>query len=206
MSTDRVESLLATIAKRLPLQALIKFAKANDQTCNAAREAWETWQGACTLISAGRMFSDRTWMDTFTRTMRQRMFRYVNAAESWTEVSSPPQWVTAALTFVLQPPFPVTFQLRVRKDVSVVNVIIFYQSTVWLVLSSVGKCWQFSDSLPDIPLERKQAVWKALIGFKAVFASNSSSLFPSLPPPETAASDKHQLLAGEAVLHHYSSV
>lgn len=206
MSSAKLEEVLTAIAKRLPLNSLIKFAKANDLTCAIAQRAWETWREACRQLSVARMFSDRSWMDAYSRKVRQRNFRYVNAAEQWVAINTVAQWVSAAFHFHLHCAFPVKYALRVRKDFSVVNVILFRQDEPWMVLSSTGKCWRFTDNYDDdIDGARKQALYAVLNSLRTIFSRNVASASASPPPPVSAASDKYQLLDGEAVHHPYSS-
>jgi hypothetical protein len=164
------ESVLVEVAKRLPVSALRKFAQTNDMCKEAAREAWETWRGACAAISAGRMFSDKCWMDTYTRTCRQRAFRFTDGSKAWTTLSTTPLWLWVRLQPYMHAAIkPADVSLRVKADCSVLHMTCMRNGMPWTTLSSAGAYWRFTDSIPDMDNQAGIAkVLKALLGMLAV--------------------------------------
>ena len=117
-------AILLEIAKRLPQPALVKFAQINTVTNDIARDAWEAWRDACFAAGICRMFSDKCWMDAYTRTLRQKSFRFVNAATLWLQIEEPPSWMLAALSPYLDAALSLaSFRFCIRKDVSVINMV-----------------------------------------------------------------------------------
>ena len=162
-------AVLVEVAKRLPIQALKKFAQTNDMCNDAAREAWETWQVACTIMGAGRMFSDKCWMDTYTRTLRQHAYRYSDASKLWTVMHAIPLWLWTALQPLLHASLkPHMLSVRMKKDGSVLNLVCVRDAVVWATISSKGDYWRFTDIFPD--LENRELVAKALNSVRILLA------------------------------------
>lgn len=190
---------LVAIAKQLPLPALLKFAKANDQTYLASQEAWQTWQQACASHSFARMFSDRSWMDAYARNVRQHKFRIINAAEHWRCIHDIPQWLQAALHFSFKFVTPVTFALRVSKAFNRLHVLVFKQNKLWLVVSSYGKTWCFEECILYVPSAR---VYHMLNGLCLLLQNQEVHLLAPLPLPAAEDYDKYQLLDEAAARLH----
>ena len=151
--------VLLLIAKRLPLPALVKFAQASSAANYAAREAWETWQQGCYDAGICRMFSDKCWMDAYTRTLRQHSFRFVDAAALWVRIQEPPAWLAEALhghcSIKLK---KASFQFCVRRDYEVINMVCMRGRDVWATISSTGEYWQFTDAFPCLDASECRAI------------------------------------------------
>jgi hypothetical protein len=136
------------IAKRLPLPALVKFARANAHTYVAARRVCGTWKRGCVELHIARMSTDKCWMDAYTRGVRQRAFRFVNGARAWKKPKPLPTWLQTALHAHLSAfESSCIFTAHVRKDYSVLNVVVQRRGDrmPWATLSSTGDVWQYAD-------------------------------------------------------------
>jgi hypothetical protein len=141
--------ILAAVAKRLPIQALVKFAQVSAATNHAAREAWQTWEAGCTAAGTRRMFSDKCWMDAYARRLRQQAFRYIDASLNWSKLHDLPRGVATSLNACFSATLKMaSLKFCVRNDFQVVNVLVMRRKHVWATISSTGECWQFTDALP----------------------------------------------------------
>ena len=148
LDTRRLD-ILVSIAKRLPLQALVKFAQVSAETNFAATEAWETWEHACRAIGTRRTFSDKCWMDVYARALRQNAYRFVDASVHWSHVNEPPAWFKASLRAAHGSECcfgTTTFKIFVRGDYQVVNATCIRDGQVWATISSTGEFWTFTDA------------------------------------------------------------
>lgn len=199
-----LHEVLVSIAQRLPLPALVRFAKVNDQTCAAAQEAWDTWRDGCAAMRVGRMITDKSWMDAYTRSVRQRSFRTVNAADMWDSVALP-QWLIVALKDVFDMSHT-RFELRVRKDCSTVHLLVLYNADTApaLVLSGTGRVWRFDEHARTcLTTEQKATIVSAL---SLLTAKKGVASSPFAQPLAPALPDKHRILAEAAARLHCTSV
>ena len=173
--------LLRVIAKRLPLKALIKFAQVSYATNCAAREAWQTWQQGCHDAGSCRMFSDKCWMDAYTRNLRQHAFRFVDATIVWMKITEPPEWLNDAMRGICSAELKkATFQFCVRRDYEVVNMVCMRGKDVWATISSTGEVWTFTDAFPYLDVLEYRVVSSFLNQIREFLRQKNVS---DAPPP-----------------------
>ena len=142
-------AILARVASRLPIQALVRFAQVSAATNHAATEAWQTWEAGSLAMGTRRMFSDKCWMDAYARKARQKAFRFVDASKNWCTLQDVPEALATSLRAHLSENLKTAvLQFHVQKDLSVVNALCSRGRHAWATISSTGDAWQFTDALP----------------------------------------------------------
>ena len=177
--------LLVCVAKRLPLQALVKFAQVSVETNEAAREAWKTWEAGCVAMGARRMASDKCWMDAYARQIRQQAFRFVDASKRWLAAQEVPKPLHALLCAYLGAHFKMAkLQFFVRRDLEVVNLLCTHSTQVQAVVSSTGEVWRFSETFPGFEATARYALTSVLNEIKGFLQKREApGLKPILLPP-----------------------
>ena len=204
--------ILAAIAKRLPIHALVKFAQVNTATNDAAREAWQTWEAGCRAMGTRRMFSDKCWMDAYTRKVRQNAFRFIDASPNWSKLHDVPEPIATALRACLSVHLKLaSLKYCIRADFEVLNVLCIRENLAWATISSTGEVWQFTDALPMLEVaecgalslflrEIKEVIFKERVHAVAVGAPKKQPAHTKgkhLVKPNTSLVRKRQVIIGK---------